>query len=217
MLRGRGMLREPWTNIPYSPNPTSVPKFLDHIQEAGVPDKVTQQYLVSVGFRSKNHRPIIRILKALGFLNPSGGPTQTWKEYRNKAKAPVVLADAVRRGYPQLFQTYPDANRRDNEAIRNFFSTQSNLAEKTLALAVRTFKALCDKADFESAPEVHPGAEPPPPEPNHPAIPPVSVASSAPSININVELHLPPTDDASVYDKLFEAMRKHLFSDGDKS
>ena len=41
-------------SLPYSPQPSAIPKFLKHIQGAGVPTKVTQAYLASVGFRSSN-------------------------------------------------------------------------------------------------------------------------------------------------------------------
>lgn len=38
---------------------------------------------------------------------------------------------------------------------------------------------------------------------------------SAPSIAINIQLHLPATDDPAVYNNLFSALKEHLFPDGD--
>jgi hypothetical protein len=33
-----------------------------------------------------------------------------------------------------------------------------------------------------------------------------------PAININIQLQLPATEDGTIYDKLFAALKKHLFS-----
>src|SRR5947209_8998599 len=84
-------------------------------------------------------------------LYTTGTPTERLRAYRDKAKAGGVLAAGIRQAYPELFETYPDAYRKDDEAIRNFFSSRTDLGEATLALAVRTFKTLCEKANFEGA------------------------------------------------------------------
>src|SRR6267143_621267 len=139
--------------VPYTPQPASIPRFLQHIQSAGVPTKVTQVYLVGVGFKTSNDRYLIAILKAIDFVDTGGVPTERWRSYRDKAKAAGVLAASIRHAYPELFETYPDAYRKDDEALRNFFSSRTDLGESTLGLAVRTFKALCEKANFEG-PEV---------------------------------------------------------------
>ena len=204
-------------DVPYSTDPGSVIRFLERIPGSGVPEKVTLKYLPSVGFKSTNHRPIIRFLKTLGFLDTTGVPTQVWRDYRNKKNGPTVLAAAIRQAYSDLFNVYPDAERQDTEAIHNFFASNSDLAEGTLLLAVRLFGALCAKADFgtelalpePAAPEApQTGAQTPP-------LPIAPTPAGQPSVNINIELHLPPTDDASVYDKLFAAMKKHLFPDAE--
>ena len=128
------------------------------------------------------------------------------------------MAAAVREGYADLFRTYPDANRKDNEALRNYFSAHTKVAESTLGLIVATFKKLSDLGDFEGVPVIEP-AEPEEKEtPARPFTTPGMKASAnppqanTPAININIQLQLPATDDADVYDKLFAALKKHLFS-----
>ena len=208
-------------SVPYTPTPASIPKFLQHIQSAGVPAKVTQIYLVGVGFKSTNDRYLIAILKAIDFIDNSGTPTDRWRSYRDKAKAPGVLAAGIRHAYSELFETYPDAYRKDDEAIRNFFGSRTDLGESTLGLAVRTFKALCEKANFEG------------PEVTEEIVEDIGklakvevkqgkaasggMGATSPVININIQLELPPTEDASIYEKLFAAMRKNLFPDGSSS
>jgi hypothetical protein len=199
--------------FPYTPQPAKVKPLFDHIQKTGVPPKVTYKYLESVGFKSKNDRYLVGILKFVGFLDVSGRPTEIWHAYRHKEAAPEVMAKAVHTAYGDLFNTYPDAYRKDNEALRNYFSTQTAVAESTLGLIVRTFTALCELADFEGQATVVSAAP-------STASTPVSASPSPTAsqeqpgmtVNINIQLTLPATEDASVYDKLFAAMKKYLLS-----
>lgn len=208
-------------DFPYSPHAAKVKQFLDHVQKAGVPEKVTLKYLEKVGFKSTNDRYLLGILKFLGFVDASGVPTKTWSDYRNRQTAGATLAAAMRRAYADLFKTYPDADRKDNEALRNYFSAHTKVAESTLGLIVTTFKALAAIGDFEAAPAVG-GVE----SAEDTAAPARRRAATAvrseldarpatpgaPTININIQLQLPATEDAGIYDKLFAALKKHLFS-----
>lgn len=208
-------------DFPYSPHAAKLKQFLDHVQKGGVPEKVTLRYLEKVGFKSSNDRYILGILKFLGFIDPAGMPTKTWTDYRNRQAAGATLAAAMRRGYADLFKTYPDADRKDNEALRNYFSAHTKVADRTLGLIVTTFKALAAIADFEAAPAAGSG------ETTEDTVAPTrrraatatrsntdarSATLGAPTININIQLQLPATDDAAIYDKLFAALKKNLFS-----
>jgi hypothetical protein len=197
------------TDFIYSPIPAKIKDYFAKIQEVKVPDKVSQEYLRSIGFKSSNDYYLIGILKELGFIDGSGKPTSRWNEYRAKGESKKVMAKALKLHYKPLFETYEDAFRKDKEALRDFFSSQTELGEKTIDLMVRTFQGLCNLADFE-APVVS-GAEVvsavPVPIPSLP-----SRSLAPPSININIELHLPATSDATVYEALFKAMKEHLFS-----
>jgi hypothetical protein len=205
----------------YHVNPVNLKKFLEHIQTAGVPSrKVTFQYVSSVGFKSTNDRAIITVLKAIGFLNKSGLATEVWRAYRNKSQSKRVLAAALRKAYPTLFATYPDANRKDTEALRNFFSSHSSVGEGALGYMVRTFKTMADMADFESLAEPSPEVEvegegQEQQEEKGGAVVKHKVLSGTPNgmtVNINIQLQIPATDKADVYDSFFAAMKKHLLS-----
>lgn len=200
-------------DFPYTSNITNLKKFFTHVQEAKAPDKVTTKYLEAVGFRSKNDRPIIPILKFLGFIDSAGAPTDPWRQYRNKGQSGAVLATAIRGAYEDLFGIYPNAESKDNEALRNFFSSKTNVGSGALGYIVSTFKGLCELGDFSdeaSDSSVESSIE------TQPKIPltgkGVAARANGLTINLNVELQLPATDDASIYDKLFEAMKKHLLS-----
>ena len=141
-------------NYPYHVIAANVKKFLEHIQGAGVPPKVTFQYITSVGFKSTNDRAILTVLKFIKFVDNSGVPTKLWQAYRVKSQSPKVLAGALKTAYKTLFDTYPDANRKDNEALRNFFSSHTSVAENTVTLMVRTFKTMAEMGNFDSPADV---------------------------------------------------------------
>ena len=78
--------------------------FMKHVQTAGVPSKVTKNYLMTAGFKSSNDQRMLPVLKFIGFLDSAGVPTETYKKFRNKAEAPVVLGNAIREAYADLFK-----------------------------------------------------------------------------------------------------------------
>lgn len=210
-------------SYPYHANTANVKKFMDFIQTAGVPSKVTFQYLSSVGFKSSNDRAILTILKFIGFVDNSGIPSDMWRAYRNKGQSGQVIAAALRKAYATLFTTYPDAHRKDNEALRNFFSSHTSVGEGALGFMVRTFKTLADMGDFDT-PLDNPELIPTSTETgdghdsgtNGNAVVAarrmVSTTTSGMTVNINIQLQIPATDKPETYESFFAAMKKHLLS-----
>ncbi len=202
----------------YTPNTAAIPRFLAHIQSAGTPSKVTQSYLKSVGFKSGNDSYLIPIMKALGFVDVSGVPTDRWKDYRNKSRAQRVLGSAMHATYVELFETYPDADQRPNEALRNFFSTHhSKLSESTLELVVRTFKTLAAHAAFDTGADGLPVAHDAQEEGTPSNVTPPQIlasprASTGPDVHIDVQIHIPATATAEQIDQIFASMGKHLYA-----
>lgn len=208
-------------DVPYIVKTSAIPSFLAHMKSAQVPDKVTQRYLESAGFTSKNERALMGIFKSLGFLSSSGTPTDRWTGYRG-AKGKAVLAQAIRETYSGLFAMYPDAHRKDDEALTNWIRTNTTYSADVVRRAVSTFKTLVEEADFSSDPPViedigdtiqlptpvAPLVQAPSPGPR-----PSSFSTGVPGININVQLELAATDNAEIYDAFFAAMKKHLFGD----
>ena len=80
----------------YINNVGNLGKFLDAIRTAGVPERVTFEFLKTLGFKSSNDRPIIGVLKGIGFLDQNGAPTDSYRAFRDPHQGPKVLARAVR-------------------------------------------------------------------------------------------------------------------------
>lgn len=196
-------------DYPYTKSPGSIPRLFEEIKKVGLPSKVTVAYLKSIGFTSSNDSALVGLLKGIGFVDASGAPTPAWKEYRGAGQR-QVMAGAVRLGYANLFQTYPDADRRDDEAIANLVRQNTNYSDATVKRVVTSFKALCALADF-SQPTTSTVADAQ--TVTTTTTLPAQVATpggSQPVINLNIQLELPASADEKFYDAFFEAMKKHL-------
>jgi hypothetical protein len=207
----------------YTTVPGSFSKLLDKIPTLGRPDKVNSGWLASIGMGGGNNQSMLRVLKGLGAVASDGTPSELWGALRAQDKPKI--AAAVRTMYSDLFAIYPDANKKDDEALIAFFRANTDLGEKAQRLSVQTFKVLCDAGDFSvtataDAAEANTAASSPAPAgaaktkqttPDPPAAKdePRSAAGQV-ALTVNIELHLPASSDGEVYDKLFGAMAKHL-------
>lgn len=137
------------TKYPYILKTGSMKNFFEKIHSVGIPDKLTQKFIYSLGFRSTNDRAIIPVLKFLKFVDDLGVPTERYRKFRNKEKSRIILGSAIKEAYSEVFKVYPDANQKDGSSLQNFFSTHTDLGERAVKSIVETFKALCSIADFD--------------------------------------------------------------------
>jgi hypothetical protein len=184
--------------------------FLERVKskDLEVPDKVTVAYLESIGYKSTNDRPIIRVLKSIDFIDGNGVPTQKFKDFRTEISG-QVMAEALRKTYADLFKTYSNPLEKSREDLENFFAkAKPSVKKQVLGLYVDTFKTLCEFAEFKALPIEREAERKEERKKEHvfPQIP------QGVTINLNVQITLPVTDDAEVYDKIFKALKEHIFS-----
>lgn len=218
------------TTVPYTVSTSSLERFLGTIPTIGTPPKVNGPYLKGLGFKSGNDSYLVPIFKQLGFLDGAGVPLDRWRQYRNASEARAVMASAIETAYADLFHTYPDAHRKDDEALRNWVRARTDFDDTKVKQAVATFRTLCKYADFDDTrPQTSSTTSQSANEPSstrastsapvggqEPA-PVLIQLPAAPSVTINIQLTLPPSADADVYDKFFQAMKRHLYPDGSRS
>jgi hypothetical protein len=200
--------------------PSSLTKFLETARTAGVPQRVTFEFLKTLGLKSSNDRSIIGVLKAIGFLDQNGTPTDTYKRFRDPATGPRVLAEALKAAYSDLFMANTKANELPAEKLRGIIATKTDKGERVVKEIAATFKALAKAADFsepreEEKPSMtradskRPGAlealdqeEHLPEKPQGP--------QHRPQFHYNIQIHLPTTTDITVYNAIFKALRENL-------
>ncbi len=203
-------------DYPYCTVPGKLSDFLKKIHDIGIPDKVTTRWLPTIGFGSTNDRSIIPVLKFVRLIEDSGIPSKVWRDYRGHG-AGRALATAIQSAYPELFNTYPDAQTRSTDELKAFFRGHSTYGAQAVGKAVTTFQALCQNADFTSALSSHSASPTAASEPPPIAPPPVSISPvvangvTGPSLHIDIQIHISPEASTDQIEKIFESMSKYLY------
>jgi hypothetical protein len=203
--------------------------FLKSIQSAKAPERFTNKFLTQLDFTSTNDRLLIGVLKSLRFLDDNGVPTQRYFDFLDQGQSGRVLAEGIRDAYSDLFNVNKNAQTMTVDEVRNKLKTLTlgQKSDKVVSLMANTFKTLSDLADWSAAPSAAtsnatlPAADPEsktktpatPPSTTPPPllVPPNSDAGNRPlQLHYDIQIHLPESRDAAVYDAIFAALRKHL-------
>jgi hypothetical protein len=190
---------------------------LEAVQMAQAPPKFTTRFLEGLGFKSPPDRLVIGVLKGLGFLTGSGEPTKRYFEFLDQTQSARVLAEGIREAYGDLFQINTKAQDLTITDVKNKLKTltQGQVSDSVLDKMAGTFKNLSQLADFTTAPQ-KPKEEPEENEAEQVIAPEASIGKAKP-LNIdglvfNIQIVLPESRDAAVYDALFKSLKDHLVS-----
>ncbi len=196
-------------SYPYSPVPNSFKRLLEKIPTIGTPTKADGKWLKGLGFSGGNNAMSLTVMRHIRIIASDGAPTDLYKALRAKDKA--RFAAGIRKHYADLFSTYPDAHRKDDEALIAFVRSNTDYSEQTQRLAVRTFKVLAEFGDFDQSAESDTETDTDT-ETKKEVRRKTTVSPEAGTIGltVNIQLQLPPSADGEIYDKLFAAMAKHL-------
>jgi hypothetical protein len=172
---------------------------------------------------------LVGILKDLGFINADGTPQSRYFEFIDRSQSKLVLADAIREAYAELFGINKKANELSVKDVKNKLRTlyAGKKTDLVIGNIAKTFYALCQYADFskktiESSKSVAKvptegkklATEEKKPEP----IPDdIGVAKSEgvgalsiASMQYHINIVLPESRDQAVYDAIFKSLKEHL-------
>lgn len=190
---------------------------LEDMQKAGVPRRVTYEFLKQLGHGSSANRPVIAVMKALRFLTESGEPTDRYRRFKDPGQAGAVLAEALRDAYSDVFTVDEQANERTTNELKGIFARLSDKGDSVNMKMATTFKTLADIADFSAGaaaasgngagPEPEPDLEP---DPGHTPELPLKDLERGVVVHHDVHIHLPVTTDIAVYDAIFRSLRANL-------
>ena len=191
---------------------------INSVINAKAPDKFTTRFLEDLGFKSSNDRLIIGIFKALGLIDDNGQPLQRYYEFLDHTQTKKILAIGIQEAYEDLFNLRKDAQTLSNDEIKNKLKTltQGQKSEKVISLMATTFRALCDLADWTDIPIEKRDSTvrdtsamiPTQQEADQTAV--MSGRSTKMNLHYNIQIHLPETTNAAVYDVIFQSLKKHL-------
>jgi uncharacterized protein DUF5343 len=208
----------------YLTSTKNVPAIFTAIQQAQAPKQFTVSFLNNLGFKSNADRLVVGMLKALGFLEPSGTPTQRYFEFLDQTQSGRILAESMRDAYADLFELNVNAQSMSRDEVRNKLKTltQGQFSDDVLGKMASTFVALADQADFKAVEPAQPrdsGEDEEQPEERSDGQPLTTErARRTPTqgklgLVYNIEIVLPESRDPAVYDALFRSLKAHLLND----
>ena len=213
------------TEAPYMMSITNVPAILEKVRTAGTPPKFTHEFLKStLGFSGSNDRGFIKVLRQLGFLTADGVPTQRYNDYRGDQPG-KALAVGLREGWPDFFLANEKIYELSNTQIQGIAKSLTGAGDSVAQKIAATFKAFSDKADW-SAP-VQQQENPTDTVDTEPEFGGRSgdeqrrgngngntqgsgMGAGLFELHHDIHIHLPPTNDVSVYRAIFQAIKAEL-------
>jgi hypothetical protein len=206
------------SNLPYLGSYKNVGKLFEKIATAKTPDAFTHPYLQNtLGLKSTGDRPLIPLLRALGFLDAAGKPTATYGSLKNANTATAVIADAVRSAYKPLFDANEQANKLSQEDLKGLVAQVAGTDADMTSKIVGTLNALMKLADFDAK-----KSEPVPPteekdgkkdskkdgKKGASGLDENQLSALRPEFHFNIQVHLPANATEDAYLSIFTALRK---------
>lgn len=199
-------------------------KIFASLQKAAVPAQgFTYEFLKQLGYSSSSDRPIIPVLKAIGFLDGSGKPTPLYRTYKDPSTAGRALAQALRTGYADLFAIDTEANTKSQAELAGMFGRLSDKGDSVTYKMGLTFHALAALADFSqpetSAAEEKNGEDQDEDQKDdeqkderrqHGGEDSGGGAGRSFALRHDIHVHLPLSTDVAVYDAIFKSLRENL-------
>jgi Family of unknown function (DUF5343) len=166
-----------------------IPEVFSKIRDGQAPDQLTSQLLKDWGFSSSNDRAFLPLLKALGFLTPTGQPTQKYHDYRDHSRSRAVLGEGLREAYHDLFLIAANPKEDDREAIKGKFKSFHNASDNTALNLTNTFFALLKMADLSEKKGAKPSQSDDKLVPQTPIGQADVVDKGVPSFHYNIQVH----------------------------
>jgi hypothetical protein len=135
------------------------------------------------------------------------------------------LAEGIREGFSDLFAINTKAQEFTVQEVKNKLRTlyAGKKTDLVVGNIAKTFRALCDYADFSSAPPARQDRSAAPEDsekgpthaeqaakPSHGAVPPSMGKIQVSGLQYHINIVLPETRDQTVFDAIFKALREHL-------
>jgi hypothetical protein len=206
-------------DLPYMAGPGALPKILNKITEASVPESFNGDFLsTKLGFPGGNQRTFISWAKKCGILNPDGTPTQIYKNFRNPDFRGAAMANALKTGYDELYTRNEYAHDLSDKDLKQLISEITGKPhDNTTVKAIYTsFKNAKEFADFEaSAPvaEVKKVDNVKPKQQKALTVPQLETSKLKLGLNYTINLVLPKTDDPAIYDAIFKSLKENLLDE----
>ncbi len=198
-----------------------IPELFKAIKEASVPTKFTQDFMYTMlNLKSTSFRAMIPLLKNLGFLDQSNGPTESYKNYRDESSSKIVMAKQLKRSYAELFSAHEFANKLTKEQLTSKLRTILGVGndDPTIPSVVGTFMELVKLSDFENdsksqirkqkTEEINQVEAPQRTEQKR-----LDEVKTQLGISYTINLNLPATTEIEVFNAIFKSLKDHILNE----
>jgi len=207
-------------------DPGSIELLFRNIRTHDEPDKITTDYLASIGFRRQPDVKLLELLFFLEFIDNNLSSTDQWKAVKQVSdrQFKAVLSSAIQKAYRKVFQYQSDQQSNDSKILMAFFKKETGVSDTESAYMVMTLQVLLDLADLQTtvavkqeAPAVPAPAEKKPPPVPEAALPIVSdepapgIDELASGVSLNITI---PAEamDSELRDIIKTLLRKTLLN-----
>jgi hypothetical protein len=206
--------------LPYLSSNKNLATLFEKILTAQKPSTFTHKFLQdTIGLKGTNDRPLIPLLRALGFLDPANVPTAAYDLLKNKTTAKGAIAAGIKKAYEGLFKANEKANELGTAELRGLLSQVSGADENMVEWSARTFTALAKLADFSAlVPAAVEEERPDDEEEQDESSDEVerlknrkrnaSPIGLRPEFHYNIQIHLPGNGTEETYLNIFNALRR---------
>jgi len=188
----------------------SLSKLLNKIKIAGVPQKVTRDFLSTVlGLKSSSYQPMIPLFKKLGFIDQASIPTQRYKDFRSDTKSGFVMAKALGETYKDIYQANEYAHKLPKKDLTDILVTITGASkdDKIIPTVIGTFQELVKYATFDVAEVPEEIVE----ESEEESTSEVKERGKIKfGISYTINLNLPATTEVKVFDAIFKSLKKNI-------
>jgi hypothetical protein len=206
---------------PYIISNNKIEPILAKIRSAAKPERFsTRESLVKWGFAASNDRAMVGVLKALGFINENGTPTEYYDRLRDPNDWRFVLGERMRDLYSDLFAIDTNMHSAPENEIKGAISRVTGKDDESVKRYYATFKTLAGLAKFDAKPSRATKAENVDREEGKGDEPATKRAPDQrggesetrrrPDFHYNIQIHLPVTTDVTVYNAIFRSLRENL-------
>jgi hypothetical protein len=195
-------------SLPYLVSYKNLPVLFEKINSAKIPEKFTHNFLLTtIGLKGTNDRPVIPLLRSLGFLDPSGTPTPSYRLLKGD-KRKAVLAEGITKAYGPLFDADQEAYKLPPDRLKSLVAQVAGTDSDLTGRIAGTFTALTKLADFEAAPAEEPKKEiiVEEAETNIERTKPKGLLRT--EFQYNIQVQLPSNGTEETYLNIFNAIRK---------
>jgi hypothetical protein len=208
------------SNLPYLVSYKNVGKLFEQIGKARTPDAVTHPFLQStLGLKSTTDRPLIPLLRVLGFIDAAGKPTSAFALLKNPTTSKAAVAEAVRRAYKPLFDANENAHKLSLDELKGLVAQVAGTDGDMTTKIVGTLNALVKLGDFDAKKTNDPPASDHADDKDTKAAGKKTgqkeliqsdqrLGEMRPEFHFNIQVHLPANATEDVYLSIFTALRK---------